>query len=253
MRILLVNDDGISSPGLAVLEEIARGISDDVWVVAPQTEQSAVSHALTLHRPLRIRQHGERHFSVDGTPADCVLLALHQITGVEGGGRPDLVMSGINLGPNLADDITYSGTVAAAMEACLFGIPAIAMSQFTPSVGAINWEVAKRQGADIVRKAMEVGFPQGVLLNVNFPVAAGDAPCSVRVVRQGSRAYSSGMEKRHDPRGRPYYWNAGTRNDSKPGQDTDLAHVRSGGISITPISLDLTHFPTAEALKDVFA
>lgn len=250
MRLLLVNDDGISSPGMAVLEEIAKTISDDVWVVAPQSEQSAVSHALTLHRPLRAKKHDDRHFSVDGTPADCVLLAMHQI--VPGGKKPDLVISGINIGANLADDLTYSGTVAAAMEACLFGVPAIAMSQFTPTIGEINWDVAKRYGPDIVRKLMASGFPEGVLMNVNFPAAAPGASCPVSVVRQGSRAYKSGMERREDPRGRAYYWNSGTRFDVNAAPGTDLAHVRSGGISITPISLDLTHLPTARALEGVF-
>ncbi|HAU29356.1 MAG TPA: 5'/3'-nucleotidase SurE [Rhodospirillaceae bacterium] len=249
MRILLVNDDGIHAPGLAVLEEIVRELTDDVWVVAPQTEQTAMSHALTTHRPLRIHQHDERHFSVDGTPADCVLLALRQIM-VEK--MPDFVLSGINMGPNISSDIFYSGTVAAAMEAGIVGIPAIALSQCRVSRSEINWNVAKRQGPGIIRKIMENGVPKGTLLNVNFPAVAGDGECPVKVVRQGNRFVSSKVEKREDPRGRIYYWNAGGRNILAAEVDTDLAQVQAGGISITPISLDLTHLSAIAALEKVF-
>ncbi len=255
MRILLVNDDGIDAPGLSILEDVARDITDDVWVVAPQQEQSAVSHAVTLRQPLVVRRHGERRFAVGGTPADCVQLALLELVGMADGVRPDLVVSGINMGPNLCEDLAYSGTVGAAMEAAFFGIPAVAMSQFVAGGEPVNWGVARRQGPDILRRLVQAGMPRGRFVNVNFPAVAGDASCPIRVVRQGLRSYAGGFEGRQDPHGRPYYWNSGRRKPphEMEGGETDIAQIRAGGISITPVLLDWTDGEGIKALEGVFA
>ncbi|HAU29355.1 MAG TPA: 5'/3'-nucleotidase SurE [Rhodospirillaceae bacterium] len=255
MRTLLVNDDGISAPGLAVLEEIARALSDDVWVVAPQTEQSAISHALTLRQPIRVHQHDEKRFSITGTPADCVQIALLELVGMTDGRKPDLVLSGINMGPNLADDLVYSGTLGAAMEAAMFGVPAMALSQFIVGGEPVNWAVARKQGADIVRALLKAGGANGSCFNINFPAVSGDVPCPVKVVRQGVESYAGSFEGRKDPRGHSYYWNAGRRKapDAFDGRDDDVTHVHAGGISVTPLRLDWTHEEAMKGLEGVFA
>src|SRR4051812_21364487 len=168
MRILCTNDDGIHAPGLKTLESIARNLSDDVWVVAPETDQSGVAHSLSLNDPLRLRQIDERRFAVKGTPTDCVIMGVRHILKDR---RPDLVLSGVNKGQNVAEDVTYSGTVAAAIEATILGIPAVALSQAYGPNGRdhISWEVAERQAPAIIRKVLEAGVPKGVLVNVNFP------------------------------------------------------------------------------------
>src|SRR5690349_1594939 len=173
MRILVTNDDGIHSPGLAVAEKIARNLSDDVWVVAPENEQSGASHSLTLASPLRLRGIEERRFAVSGTPTDCVMMACLHILKTQ---RPELVISGVNWGSNLADDVTYSGTIAGAMEGCALGIPSIALSQsygWTEGV-EIPWACGEVQGPPLIRRLVEVGWPEDVLMNINFPDAAPD-------------------------------------------------------------------------------
>ncbi|MFN3288786.1 MAG: 5'/3'-nucleotidase SurE, partial [Sphingomonadaceae bacterium] len=177
MRILVTNDDGINAMGIRVLEDIARQLSDDIWVVAPAEEQSGAGHSLTLTRPIRVRKLGERRFAVQGTPTDSVMMALGLL--IEGR-RPDLVLSGVNRGPNLAEDVTYSGTVSAAMEGTLAGVRSIALSQAMASyvVGRERFAAAEATGADIIRRIIAADWGEGVLVNVNFP--ARDRPLGVR-------------------------------------------------------------------------
>lgn len=249
-RILVSNDDGIHAAGLAVLERIARELADDVWVVAPETEQSGASHSLTMHRPLRVRELGPKRFAVDGTPTDCVLLAINHLLADK---RPTLVLSGINHGSNLGEDVTYSGTIACAMEATLLGVRAIAMSQRMPHGGASDWAVPFAHGADVVRRVMSINWPKLVLMNVNYPDTASDAITGVHVVPHGNRKIGDELDERIDPRGRRYFWIGAARGDEDVPADTDVHVVNHGGIAVTPIMMDLTHYACLEGLKGVFA
>jgi 5'-nucleotidase len=247
-RILVSNDDGINAPGLKVLEKIARRLSDDVWVVAPEVEQSGAGHSLTLRRPLQVRQISSRRFAVDGTPTDCVLLAVNHL--IEGK-RPDLVLSGINRGSNLGEDVTYSGTVAAAMEATLLDIPAIAMSQMRNG-GAITWRIALKHGADLVHRLVSVPWARGVLMNVNFPHLAKGDIAGVEIARQGRRVANIEIAHATDPRGRNYLWIGDFSSDNPVRKGTDLAAVMTGRIAVTPLHLDLTHGLMARRLSEAF-
>ncbi len=249
-RILLSNDDGIHANGLKALERVARTLSDDVWIVAPETEQSGASHSLTIARPLRIRRLTDRHFSVDGTPTDSVLLAIKEILKDR---APDLVLSGINRGGNLGEDVTYSGTIAAAMEGTLLGIPSIAMSQAASADSRTKWSTAERHAPEIIRRLAAIRLPKNVLINVNFPNLQADQIKGIQVTTQGQRKLGSVLVERHDPRGRPYYWIDSAREEDPSLQGTDLAAVNAGIISVTPLYLDLTHRPSVEALEGVFA
>ncbi len=250
MRILLTNDDGIHAEGLAALERIAAELTDDVWVCAPEYEQSGASRALTLAEPIRVRRLGERRFATTGTPTDCVMLALNEL--VEGA-RPDLVLSGVNRGANLAEDVTMSGTVAGAIEAMALGVPGIALSQ----MGAYEprgdfYEAAEAFAPGIVRRLVEVGWPKDVVMNVNFPALPAAEVTEVEVTRQGFRdAHVRHSEKRTDLRGREYYWMGFRRETSKPADGTDLRAVYDGRISVTPLHIDLTHLPSVNDLKKV--
>ncbi len=248
MRILVSNDDGIQAPGIKVLERVARGLSDDVWVVAPETQQSAASHSLTLHRPLRIRRISKRRHAVNGTPTDCVFLAFNKILADR---RPDLVLSGVNDGPNVGEDVTYSGTIAAAMEATLFGVPAVALSQAYGDGRRHHWATAEQWGARLLRTLIERGWPERVLINVNFPdVAAGDVR-GIRVVRQGLHALDDTLDERIDPRGAPYYWIGAPLPASVAGQrGTDMEAVAEGYVAVTPLHMDLTHRRTLTRLRE---
>jgi 5'-nucleotidase len=249
-RILVANDDGIHSPGLAALADVARSLSRDVWVVAPENEQSASGHSLTLTVPLRIRQLDTRRFAVNGTPTDCVLLAVRHILGER---RPDLVLSGFNSGGNLGEDITYSGTVAAAMEATLLGIPAIALSQARASGKTPKWKTASAHAGKVIRRLAAADWPRNVLINVNFPDITAKKVGGIAVTRQGRHKIGEMLTKGVDPRGNPYIW-IGTERDedpSFPGSDLQAIHARK--ISITPLCLDLTHTQTMTDLAKVFA
>ncbi len=249
-RILISNDDGIHAPGLKVLEKIARSLSNDVWVVAPETEQSASGHSLTLTLPLRVRKISARRFAINGTPTDSVLLAVNHILRDH---KPDLVLSGINAGGNLGEDITYSGTVAAAMEATLLGIKAIALSQVRRNGKAVRWAPGADHAADIIRRLIATGWPRNVVINVNFPDVAASAVTGVAITRQGRRKIGGRLNQGTDPRGNPYIW-IGTERDEDPSfPGSDLEAVHAGKISITPLGLDLTHAPTMTALKKVFS
>ncbi len=249
-RILVTNDDGIHAQGLKVLETIARSLSDDVWVVAPEMEQSAASHSLTINRPLRLRKLDEKRYTVDGTPTDCVLLAVNHVMK---DARPTLVLSGVNQGSNIGEDVTYSGTIAAAMEATLLGVPAIAMSQHYENGNPIDWDAAEAWGADVIRKAVAAAWPKNVLLNVNFPARKAAEVTGVQVVRHGKRKIGDELLERVDPRGKPYIWIGTLRGEADVAPDTDIHVVFSGGISVTPIYLDLTHTPTLQTLRQAFA
>jgi 5'-nucleotidase len=249
-RILITNDDGIHAPGLRTLERIARSLSKDVWVVAPETEQSATSHSLTLRRPLRTRRLGPRRFAIDGTPTDCVLVATHDLLADQ---PPDLVLSGINHGSNLGEDVTYSGTVAAAMEAAILGIRAVAFSQMRNGDGPVSWATAKHFAPDILRRLAAIRWSRDMLVNVNFPPLPPAKVGGVRPCRQGRRDQGTSVSRGVDPGGRPYIWVGNFRSDASTGRNTDLTVVAEGGISVTPLHLDLTHKSTLRDLGEVFA
>jgi len=250
MRILVTNDDGIHSPGLAVTEKIARALSDDVWVVAPENEQSGASHSLTLASPLRLRQITERRYAVSGTPTDCVMMAcLHMLKEQP----PELILSGINWGSNMADDVTYSGTIAGAMEGCALGIASIALSQSYDEGGrhAIDWSAGEAHGADVIRRLVEAGWPKGTLINVNFPGCAADQVKGIKVVPQGKYdLQSTEIEQRIDARQRAYYWiGLRRRKDAVPAPDSDLGAVYAGYIAVTPLHLNLTEHAALGTLR----
>lgn len=249
MRILLTNDDGIHAPGLAALETIAHELTDDVWICAPEYEQSGASRALTLAEPVRVREVGERRYAATGTPTDCVMLGIHEL--VEGR-RPDLVLSGVNRGANLAEDVTMSGTVAGAIEAMALGVPGIALSQMGFYEEGASFAPAETWGAGIIKRLVEVGWPKDVVLNVNFPSVRQGAEPEVEVTRQGFRdAHIRHAEKRTDLRGRDYYWMGFRQERSQPAEGTDLRALYEGRISVTPLHIDLTHMATVHALKGV--
>ena len=241
--ILVSNDDGIHSEGLAALAE-AVGRHGRVVVVAPDREQSAVSHALTLHRPLRIDELGPGRYAVDGTPTDCVNLAINGILPV----RPALVVSGINKGANLGDDVTYSGTVSAAMEGTLLGVPSIAVSQV--GRGPYDFRVAAAIAGRLVARVLADPLPPDTLLNVNVPqLAAGAHPAGVALTRMGRRRYGDAIVEKLDPRGRKYYWIGGEELSFVEEEGTDFHAVSSGKISVTPIHLDLTNYASFDLLR----
>jgi 5'-nucleotidase len=248
-RILVSNDDGINAPGLKILEQVAKKLSKDVWVVAPEIEQSGAAHSLTLRRPLQVRRLSARRFAVDGTPTDCVLVAVNKLIP---GRRPDLVLSGVNRGANLGEDVTYSGTIAAAMEATLLGIPAIALSQLRDGLN-VHWQTAADHAPKVIRKLVSVAWPNGILMNVNFPKLMSDEIKGIRVARQGRRPSGIEIVPIKDPVGRGYLWIGDYLSDDALKPDTDLAATRAGMISVTPLHLDLTHQATLKKLKRVFA
>lgn len=252
MRILCTNDDGIHATGLAVLEKIAHAFTDDVWVIAPEAEQSGASRALTLSAPVRVRKAGPKRFAVSGTPTDCVLLGVEHL--IEGG-APDLVLSGVNRGQNIAEDVTFSGTIAGAMQGMQLGIPAIALSQargFRGEEAAIPWETAETFGAGIVGKLLEQGWPEDVLINVNFPDLPPDQVTTVETTFQGRRdQHIVYADKRTDPRGGVYFWFGFQGKLSDPPEGSDLRAIYEGRISVTPLHIDLTHMETIHALKGV--
>lgn len=241
MRILLTNDDGIFAPGLTVLEAIARQFSDDVWIVAPAEEQSGAGHSLTLSRPVRLRQHDARRFSVAGTPTDAVMMALREVMPA----APDMILSGVNRGANLGDDVTYSGTVSAAIEGALAGIRSIALSQVYASEGmgdAVPFGAAEAWGAKVIAPLLDAPFAPRTLVNINFPAIPADQVKGIRVVRQGFHDYSRGtVVEGIDPRGYRYFWFGLNGIERTPGHATDLEAIQDGFVAVTPLQLDLTH------------
>jgi 5'-nucleotidase len=241
MRILLTNDDGINAPGLYVLEKIAAKLSDDIWICAPHEEQSGAGHSLSLTSPVRLREHAPRRFSVTGTPTDAVTLALRKVLPEP----PDLILSGVNRGANLGDDVTYSGTVSAAFEGALAGIRAIALSQVYSHEGvgnAVSFDAAEAWGERVLRPLLDQPFAERTLINVNFPPLPSGEVKGIRVVRQGFHDYARGsVVEGTDPRGFPYYWFGLHGAEPPRGEATDLEAIAQGFIAVTPLRLDFTH------------
>ena len=253
MRILVTNDDGIHAPGLKVCEAIARTLSDDVWVVAPETDQSGVAHSLTLSDPLRLREISDRHFAVKGTPTDCVIMGVRHLMKDH---RPDLVLSGVNRGQNVAEDVTYSGTVAGAIEGTILGVPSIALSQAFGPKGrdAIEWGCGQHHAPDVIRMILAEGIPSGVLVNVNFPDCTADEVAGIAVGAQGTRSQELlRLDERKDGRGHPYFWIAFARGPYTPPPGSDLLALAGRRIAVTPLRIDLTDEPTLTRYAQAFA
>lgn len=241
MLILVTNDDGVHSPGILVLAEQLATLGE-VVVVAPDRERSAVSHALTLHSPLRADELRPGFFAVDGTPTDCVNLAIHGLLHR----KPDLVVSGINRGGNMGDDLTYSGTVAAAMEATLMGVPALALSLEAERFLTEDFAVAADVAVDLARRVLLTQLPVDTFLNINVPAGF---PVGMRLTRQGKRRFSDMIEKKSDPRGRNYYWLGAGQVSFENAEGTDFHAVSQGYVSITPLHLDLTNYHSFNELS----
>ena len=243
--ILVANDDGIRAEGIQALQKALASLGE-VWVVAPDREQSAASHSLSLHKPLRAEEVGLRQYAVDGTPTDCVNLAINGILPV----RPDLVVSGINHGANLGDDVTYSGTVSAAMEGTLLGVPSFAMS-LAMSDGKQDFEWAAAFAARLARSILDRGLPRDTLLNVNVPALPRAEMHGYVVTRQGKRLYRDAIVEKLDPRGKKYYWIGGDEMGFVPAEGTDFNAVQSGHISVTPLHLDLTNYASIAEVNEL--
>jgi 5'-nucleotidase len=249
-RILVTNDDGIHAPGLDALAEIASQLSSDVWIVAPEFNQSGAGHSLSISHPLRARQVSETRYAVEGTPTDCVLFAVKHLLKDR---KPDIVLSGVNRGTNMADDVTYSGTIAGAMEGCLLGIPSIAFSQAFVHPHPVKWGTATAHGADVARRILEMDWPRNIFVNVNFPDAVAASVKGIKVTRQGVRGFGGTIIERTDPRGGAYYWIGYSPGEHELDEESDLYAVRHGWISVTPLHLDLTHEATRRKLAAQFS
>ena len=252
MRILLTNDDGIHAEGLQVLERIARTISDDVWVVAPETDQSGFAHSLSLSEPLRVRKVREQHYAVRGTPTDCVIMGVRHILPEP----PDLILSGVNSGSNVADDVTYSGTIAGAMEGTLLGIRSIALSQgysVTEEGRTVRWETTERHAPGVLKKLIKLDLPQNVFLNLNFPNCGPDDVRGVSVTSQGRLSHGLWLDERKDGRGFPYFWLRFGREPVEIRDGTDMAALRADFISVTPLHMDLTAYAVKDQIVNALA
>ncbi len=253
MRILITNDDGIHSPGLAALERIAATLSDDVWVVAPELDQSGLAHSLSLNDPLRLRSIDKQRFALRGTPSDCVIMAVRRLLGDK---LPDLVLSGVNSGSNVADDVSYSGTIAGASEGTLLGVPSIALSQaysYEDGERVVPWQTAETHAPDIIRKLIAFGFPEGVFYNVNFPNRLPDKVEGLVVTAQGKLVHGLHVDERRDGRNLPYFWLTYRRAKQPLVAGSDDEAVARGLISVTPLRLDMTAHELADPLKQHFA
>ncbi|MGY6550368.1 MAG: 5'/3'-nucleotidase SurE [Erythrobacter sp.] len=253
MRILLTNDDGYHAPGLEVLEAIARQFSDDIWICAPSEEQSGAGHALTLNRPVRLVKFAERRFAVTGTPTDSVVMALRHVLD----NPPDLILSGVNRGANLGDDITYSGTVSAAIEGALGGVPAVAFSQVHNAqslASGVPFEAARQWGAKVLAPLLDAPHAARTVINVNFPPLPAAEVKGIRVVRQGFHDYARGtVVEGQDPRGYKYFWFGLDPIEHTMDHGTDLEAIDDGYVAVTPLQLDLTHYSSLGILADRFA
>ncbi len=252
MRILLTNDDGIHAEGLVVLERIARTLSDDVWVVAPETDQSGYAHSLSISEPLRLRKVADKKFAVRGTPTDCVIMGVKHVLP----GAPDLILSGVNSGANVADDITYSGTVAGAMEGTLLGIRSIALSQAYRYDGDdrfVPYETTEALAPALMKKLVAMPLPQGVLLNVNFPNCAPGEVAGTVVATQGKMAHALWIDQRRDGRGFPYYWLCFGRDIGEARAGTDMHALGNRLVAVTPLHLDLTAHEVRDQLAKALA
>lgn len=253
MRILVTNDDGIDAPGLHALREIAGTLSDNVWVVAPETNQSGAGHSLSLREPLRMRQLDDRAYAVRGTPTDCVIMGVRRVLFET---PPDLILSGVNMGQNIAEDVTYSGTIAAAFEGTHVGIRSIALSQAYGFNGnrRARWETAIAKAPSLIQRLLAEDWHPNVLMNVNFPDRAPDDVAGTLITRQGKRDENLlAIDERRDTWGTPYYWLGFERKLSNPPNDTDLWAIYNGYVSVTPLSLNLTATAMHAHLTEKFA
>ncbi len=243
MLILVSNDDGVNSPGIRILADALKRMGE-VYIIAPDRERSAASHALTLHKPLRLEKLGDNIYSVNGTPTDCINLGVNGPLHI----KPDLVVSGINRGGNLGDDVTYSGTVSAAFEGTLLGIPSFAISQVAEN--DFKFETAAGFALHLANIIRDKSLPSGVLLNVNVPNLDASDIKGVRVTRQGKRIYDeNAVVEKVDPRGKKYYWIGGSRLSWEDTKDSDFSAIEQDMISITPLRLDLTEYDAIKGLS----
>jgi len=250
MRILLTNDDGINAEGISCLERIARRFTDDVWVVAPEYDQSGFAHSLSLSDPLRLRRIGEKHYALRGTPTDCVIMGVRKLMPEP----PDLILSGVNSGSNIADDVTYSGTVAGAIEGAMLGIRSIALSQaysFEHEERIVPYETAEALAPELLQKLIGMDLPDGVLLNVNFPNCPPEEVTGTEVTAQGRLAHSMWIDERRDGRGLPYFWLRFGRAPEEVTEGTDVHAIRHKKVSVTPLQLDLTAHNLRRELSEV--
>ncbi|MFL2781384.1 MAG: 5'/3'-nucleotidase SurE [Rhodospirillales bacterium] len=250
LRILICNDDGLNAVGIKELEEIARSLTNDVWIVAPETDQSGTGHSLTIRSPLNIKTMGKKCFSVNGTPTDCIILAMNKILKDH---RPDFVLSGINRGVNLGEDVTYSGTIGAAIEATLFGVPSIAMSQEYNDAELIDeWGISRKYGAKILKKLLLSNWPKDVLININFPCVSSDQNVDIEITREGRQKIGDEVIEQCEDNQIRSFWIGKKKKSNSFINGTDLAAIKNGNISITPISINLTHKSSIKKLKKVF-
>jgi 5'-nucleotidase len=247
-RILLTNDDGIDAPGLAILEAIAAELAREVWVVAPEHDQSGVSHAISLHHALRVSRHGERRFGISGTPGDCAVMGIcHLMTG----GAPQLLLSGVNRGLNLGMETVFSGTVGGAMTGMMLGVPSIALSQAYTDRNNVSWDASRTLGAKVVRELLAIGWSEDACLNVNFPACPAAEAGPLTLARQGV-GMIAGMhvDTRVDPRGMAYHWLNFRRGDRRQGPESDYSALRAGNIVVTPLRYDRTDEDAYQALAE---
>ena len=237
-RILLINDDGIDAPGLEVLERIAKELAREIWVVAPEHDQSGVSHAVSLHHPIRATERGPRRWAVAGTPGDCVVMGLSHLMREA---PPQLLLSGVNRGLNLGIETVFSGTVGGAMTGMMLGIPSIALSQAWSDRAHVPWETAATLGPEIVRRLMAIGWTAGTCLSVNFPDLPPDQAGPLTLARQGAGSVEGmDVEARTDPRGFTYYWVSFRRGDRDQGPESDVEALNAGRVVVTPLRYDRT-------------
>jgi len=251
MRILLTNDDGINARGLEALEKIAHELTDDVWVVAPETDQSGVAHALTLSHPLRLRKLADKKFALSGTPSDCAIMGVRELMD----GPPDLILSGVNSGQNIADDVTYSGTVSGAIEGTMLGIKSMAISQafnYEDGLRHVKWETCEKLAPEIISKLHGQEFPSKTLMNINFPNCMPEEVEGVKITNQGTFTHGLFMEKRSDGRGFPYYWLRFGREVPEQRENTDISALLENHVSVTALQFDLTHEAFNQKLADLF-
>jgi len=247
--ILVTNDDGINSQGIKILEKVAKNLSDNVYVIAPNTEQSAKSHSITLTEPLRINNLSKKRFSITGTPTDCVILGINQIIK----SLPDLILSGINCGANIAEDISYSGTIAAAIEGSLMGVPSIALSQVYNDRKKISWDVSKKYSQLVINRLLDIGFEKNILFNINFPHILSKNEDFISITKQGKRGYEeSHIVRKSDPRGEDYFWLGYRKQRLSPRDKSDLAAISNGLISVSPLKIDFTDNQSLKILRSYF-
>ena len=252
MRILISNDDGINADGIIILENVVKNLSNDIYVVAPDSNRTGAGHSMTIANPIRVYKHDDRHYSVNGSPTDSVVMAMYNVMST----RPDYVLSGINCDANLAEDISYSGTIGAALEGAIIGVPSIALSQKIRLNEDIDWSVSKKFCLDVLKHIFtKVSIPEYTILNINFPSVCVDDVKGVRITRQGKRVVQNELVESIDPWGNSYFWRGVghyRHTDNNSDIETDLGAVNAGYISITPIAVDMTCYALIDKLREIF-